>query len=68
MTQLRNAEPDPAVQIAYTSATNYPYGNPVVGFTTSPTWNQFLNNTAAFFSAPAGGNHMSATGLKFFGE
>ena len=56
------------MQIAYTSATNYPYGNPVVGFTTSPTWNQFLNNTAAFFSAPAGGNHMSATGLKFFGE
>ena len=66
------------LQIAFTPALNYPYGNPVPGFQTSPSWNQFLNTTAPFFSPTtaagqvfAAGYRTSATasaGLKFFGE
>lgn len=67
-------------QIAFSPALNYPYGNPVTGFQTSPSWNQFLNSTSAYLSpfgaSVTGGsgsvvvNGVSAAfaGLKFFGE
>lgn len=66
------------LQIAYTPALNYPYGNPVPGFQTSPTWNQFLNTSSPFFSPTAAaaavgaagytGVAAASSGLKFFGE
>ncbi|BDA49092.1 hypothetical protein COCOBI_13-2020 [Coccomyxa sp. Obi] len=67
------------VSIAYTPALNYPYGYPVPGFQTSPTWNQFLNTSSPFFApttaaaaaaGAAGYNGVAAasSGLKFFGE
>lgn len=60
-------------QIAFSPALNYAFGNPVAGFQTSPSWTQFLNTTAPFFSPgsvttlPSGVAAASA-GLKFFGE
>ncbi|CAL8463987.1 g3522 [Coccomyxa elongata] len=66
------------LSIAFTPALNYPYGNPVPGFQTSPTWNQFLNTSSPFFSpttaaaavGAAGytGVAAASAGLKFFGE
>lgn len=61
------------LQIAYSPALNYPYGNPVKGFQTSPTWSQLLNNTALYFSPTTPASTTAAAslplvGLKFFGE
>jgi hypothetical protein len=52
------------MQLAYSAASNYPFGQPTMGFITSPTWNLFLNNTAPYFSTQNG----VISGLKFFGE
>ncbi|KAK9918698.1 hypothetical protein WJX75_006103 [Coccomyxa subellipsoidea] len=64
------------LSIAFSPALNYAFGNPVSGFQTSPTWNQFLNTTAPFFSPTTGtmggtvvpGVAVASAGLKFFGE
>ena len=55
------------MQLAYSAASNFPFGQPTQGFITSPSWNLLLNNTATYFATPnSGGSGIS--GLKFFGE
>lgn len=68
------------MQLAYSAASNFPFGNPVSGFITSPSWTLFLNNTASYFATPnspstSGSGSSTGTplaggvsGLKFFGE
>ncbi|CAK0786328.1 hypothetical protein CVIRNUC_009541 [Coccomyxa viridis] len=50
--------------LAYSAASNFPYGQPTSGFITSPSWNLLLNNTAPYFTTGSSG----VSGLKFFGE
>ncbi len=52
------------MQLAYSAASNFPYGQPTSGFITSPSWNLLLNNTAPYFTTGSSG----VSGLKFFGE